>query len=900
MRSLQPASAAFGILGLLACAAAGADPAPFDLAGPTIEVQVSRGTVTLPISGVPNLAPGDHLRLKAALSGDESAHYLLVVAFLRGSTDPPPREWFFRCDTWSGSCAKDGMTLTVPDAARQVLVFLAPRTGGDFKTLVNAVRGRPGVFVRTSQELNQAALEHLRLEAYLTSITRLGETDPARLKEAAPLLSRSLAIKVDEKCLDRMPALQAACLMQGRESLIMADGHSVSVTQELTSGAASDLAMQAINTPQLKSGYYGPFIGSLLDIARLFDSFHTAQYQYIPALASARGRELRLTLNAPPSFHNPKSVLVATLPAIGPVAFPALRSVDPKETFCARKNPLILPVEGAPPVFAGAYARGLKLRVPGTDGTSVELPANLDPLRGGFAIDTSGLRALTLTGSVRASLEGEWGFDKYAGPSFQLTDARSQPWNLADGDAAALVVGREDAIHLRGGDAGCVESVALRDPAGQELKVEWKGVKADELDLRLSLEEASPGDATLLIRQYGAAEPQRLALRAYAEAAHLESFALHAGDRQGTLRGKRLDEVDHLVIKGVEFVPGAFASNDGRDELTMIPLKADETLEGTPGETAPARVTLKDARTLDVKSSFEPPRPSATLIGKSAQPGLSSPDVHIRLGSPDELPEDATLTFALRAGFPSVFARSEKIEVATLDDASSTVLDFQDGALTLENSRVAVATLSPVKALGTSAFGPLRFRRVVNGVAGDWRPLVTLVRLPALRELRCASSSEDSCTLLGTDLFLLDSVSGDVQFGQPTQVPDGFTGAELPVPRPTERHLYVKLRDDPTVISETLLEVPAVATVAEAAPAKPASDARASTPVPLASDSGAKPTATPASVPANPAPDTADGALANSPRAATGAEPSRQPAASAAVSPPPPLPAPENAGGGHL
>jgi len=38
------------------------------------------------------------------------------------------------------------------------------------------------------------------------------------------------------------------------------------------------------------------------DIARIFDSFHTAQYQYIPALATASGDQLALSLNTPPSF----------------------------------------------------------------------------------------------------------------------------------------------------------------------------------------------------------------------------------------------------------------------------------------------------------------------------------------------------------------------------------------------------------------------------------------------------------------------------------------------------------------------------------------------------------------------------------------------------------------------
>ena len=155
---------------MAAAAAVHADPAPFDLAGPSLEVHVTRGLRTLPIAEVPNLAPGDNLWIKAELPATQSARYLMVAAFLTGSTNPPPANWFFRCETWARQCAQEGLTVTVPQDAQQVLVFLAPKTGGDFSTLVDAVRGRPGAFVRASQDLNQAALDRSRLQAYLSAI----------------------------------------------------------------------------------------------------------------------------------------------------------------------------------------------------------------------------------------------------------------------------------------------------------------------------------------------------------------------------------------------------------------------------------------------------------------------------------------------------------------------------------------------------------------------------------------------------------------------------------------------------------------------------------------------------------------------------------------------------------
>ena len=88
------------------------------------------------------------------------------------------------------------------------------------------MRGRPGSFVRASQDLNQATLDRTRLEEYLSSIRALNASEPARLKDTSLLLARSLAIKVNDKCLDKIQELQAACLTDGQEALILNDGHS--------------------------------------------------------------------------------------------------------------------------------------------------------------------------------------------------------------------------------------------------------------------------------------------------------------------------------------------------------------------------------------------------------------------------------------------------------------------------------------------------------------------------------------------------------------------------------------------------------------------------------------------------------------------------------------------------
>ena len=787
-------------------AVANAGPAPFDLAGPTLEVKVTREGKILPVSQVPNLVAGDRLWIKADLPVNQSAQYLLVTAFLSGSTNPPPESWFFPCKTWSAQCGRDGFTVTVPNGAQQVLLFLAPATRGDFRTLVGAVRGRPGAFVRTSQDLNQAALDRSRLERYLSAIRILNDADPSKLKEAAPLLARSLAIKVDEKCLDRSAALQAPCLMQGEESLILNDGHSTSIVQALTSGPGSDLAMEASFTPQLGYGYYSPYVASVLDIARIMDSFRTAQYQYIPALTSPRQDKLALTLNTAPSFYDPKSVLVVALPAVEQPQLPPLHAVDAKEIYCANRTALVLPVEGAPLVFSTDYAHDVTLTLTGNDGKTIRLPAHADAARGGYVVDTSGMESNALGQVAEAKLRGYWGFEPYEGPAFHLMNSRTMAWALAAGDEAALIVGRQNTVHLQADSVSCLDRIMLSDAAGKELQAEWKALKPNEVEVHLPLQESQPGAMTLLVAQYGRSQPQSIPLQAFSDAGHFDGFAIRTGDVQGILKGSRLDEVASLSIGNVAFVPGELSTRHGVDELPMMAQDAQVASTLKADHAIAAKVTLMDGRVSRVPVSVEPPRPRVLLIARSVQSSPTSGG-GIQLANQDELAQDAKLTFSLRAQSPVTFTHEETIEVATADELFSVALTLDNGGLRLEDAQVAVATLDPAKAFGPSAFGQLRYRVLANGGVGDWQTLTTLVRLPLLKDLQCPTSPDLACKLSGSDLFLIDSVANDPQFDRPVIVPVGFPGYALPVPHPIGGRLYLTLRDNPSVISSVALEI---------------------------------------------------------------------------------------------
>jgi len=88
-----------------------------------------------------------------------------------------------------------------------------------------------------------------------------------------------------------------------------------------------------------------------------------------------------------------------------------------------------------------------------------------------------------------------------------------------------------------------------------------------------------------------------------------------------------------------------------------------------------------------------------------------------------------------------------------------------------------------------------------------------------LKELTCPATPDLACKLSGSNLFLIDAIATDRDFAHPVQVPDGFPGYSLPVPHPSGAQLYVKLRDDPSVINPAML-------VAQQLPPSPAELAR--------------------------------------------------------------------------
>jgi hypothetical protein len=284
------------------------------------------------------------------------------------------------------------------------------------------------------------------------------------------------------------------------------------------------------------------------------------------------------------------------------------------------------------------------------------------------------------------------------------------------------------------------------------------------------------------------------------------------------LKGTRLDQVTAATAGDVTFNPGALSRANQQDELRLIAHDANAAAKLNAGQPVVVHVTLKDGRTLDLNTTIQEPRPKLTMLSKSVQVDDSDPEPMIHLGNPDELPQEARLNFFLKTQIPETFPPTEKVEVSTADESFHVALSVKDGNLTMQDSKTILAVLDPMKLLGPSAFGPLKFRPVsADGIEGEWQPLVNLVRVPLLKSVHCPAGSgkppgsdktpapEKECTLSGDKLFLINAVSADPDFANAVTVPDGFLEAALTIPAPKGKMLFIKLRDDPATVNTAVV-----------------------------------------------------------------------------------------------
>src|ERR1700678_1513284 len=126
---------------------------------------------------------------------------------------------------------------------------------------------------------------------------------------------------------------------------------------------------------------------------------------------------------------------------------------------------------------------------------SLDLAIKPDPERGGFVLDKDAaakpaedtknaqlsLADLSRTTSdVSGTRRGRWGFDSFEGPTFHLRTSQPATWTVTSADQSALIVGRDDTIHLKSDAAVCVDSLRVTNQLHQNLKTTHIVVEPDQ------------------------------------------------------------------------------------------------------------------------------------------------------------------------------------------------------------------------------------------------------------------------------------------------------------------------------------------------------------------------------------------------------------------------------------
>jgi hypothetical protein len=404
---------------------------------------------------------------------------------------------------------------------------------------------------------------------------------------------------------------------------------------------------------------------------------------------------------------------------------------------------------------------------------------------------------------VTGSIHGYWGFDPFEGPTVNLQQIEGKDFKVVDG--SKLMAGQDNKLTLKADGTGCVEHVALAREKDKDMEVNFKPADGkdakDTLALDVSLKTVQPGGYALAVKQFGSKDVEKLPLTAYDAAINFDEVKIHGGDDAFVMTGRGLKNVVSVELAKQTFTPEGEANDD-----STLHLHAGAGV--SPENGSEAIVKLKDGRTIPVKVSAEAARPTLKLLSFKATQEPRDGAMPVTLGAKEDIALDGKLTFVVQT--KEVFARTQTVEVATANGAVKTTLSLLSNTLVLQDDHTAVATLNPLKAFGESAFGKLAMRPVAqDGTAGDWTGLGVLVRTPTITAIHCTTSDSPTCTVDGSQLFLVQSFAAEKDFAKPTEVPTGFADSSIAVPTPADgATIYLKLRDDPNTFASVTLPTP--------------------------------------------------------------------------------------------
>lgn len=537
---------------------------------------------------------------------------------------------------------------------------------------------------------------------------------------------------------------------------------------EASTTSASSAAQAQVTVAAGGGRPISAYVSIFFDVATIIQNLWPGhQFQYLPALAR-NFHDTSADLYYSDWIHTTGDTLGALMCCPGKwsdlnppefeLALPRGESLLKKQTLIQAK-----PKEKGRMPFE-LFGHDWKLLV--TDAQGVSLPPlalKTSPIRNDFVADSERLHeAIHKAGarSVKVRVVGGWGFTSIATPTIEIPTACDPAWSPSAEELADFQIGRGCTFRLPEAWAGVVESLCFRRAAlpSKPVKARLKEREDGSVEAHFDFRSDQAGPGTLEILEFGSQRPARSLPLTLGEAApEIGGISPHHGETQVELKGKRLDNIQALVLGNRRFSLGAKGPEDD-DPRTF---KADDgkPFEGRAGTRMSVALILKSgARINSAPVLLLPPKPRISEIqilpvaGKGhgvpiacsqaiASTNLPS-QINLIAGKGYHLPTDGAFHASLRNA-------DDPGEVRSIPGSKFRVVG---------NNLKASFQIRPSELLGGRASGRLELQLVDDhGGASEWSPMpATFIDLPIISAVRLQKTG---LQLVGPTLDPIETVA---------------------------------------------------------------------------------------------------------------------------------------------
>jgi hypothetical protein len=454
---------------LLAVSEPASPKSAFDILGANANIDVVRNGERLPASLVPFLIPGDDVEISfpKEVQFSRSPRWHLIVADMY--SDYQQRAPRFAIADADLSRSAPGHVWSIDYNGDATLVFfLVPEDGSrygrgipDARAAIEDLRNR-ALLLKTATLSADAEAKESTLASFVGSLASIqpGELPDGRARITSATQSLFGSDLGDSPCFTTNSATstQYACAAQAITS-----GYESTPDVHVAAAVGSELSVNAAT--------YGMLIGAVYQL--LAKRRVAAHYTFIPGVIKPGSQSTTIYVAQQPDYD-------ATAARPSTIVYFEIGSKD--------TNPPLPSYGAAPPVPACLAENALQVSLPfnglpiyfrshriviHAQQNAFDLPATYDPLRGyRAALSQDQVQALSAGGS--ASIVSLWGFDDVESPQFDVVEPHDALWQLAT-PRPSVISGQKSAqltfTNAKSPIAGCVQSIAVHDGAGQTIPV---------------------------------------------------------------------------------------------------------------------------------------------------------------------------------------------------------------------------------------------------------------------------------------------------------------------------------------------------------------------------------------------------------------------------------------------